>query len=155
MVIEGRLCTVGAMTDESLVPPPPAARPGAVDVSRFPEGWRSVALVTWLLVFGSMTAIAVSSRTIGRSIWWLGPSVDPAPIVAVAVPMGICLVPLWALVRRPASSGRIGIACSILLAITALPDLDNSPGVAAAVLAVSFAALLSTGAVAIATRHYR
>lgn len=102
-----------------------------------------------------MTAIAVSSRTIGRSIWWLGPSVDPAPLVFVVVPVGLILLPLWAAMRRPSLVARVGLACSMALAVTALPDVSDSPGVAAAVLVVSVAAMLSSGAVALVVRHYR
>ena len=123
------------------------------DISDMSDGWRSVVLITWLLTFGCMTAIAVSSRTTGRSIWWLGPTVDPAPVFLVAVPIAIVVFPIWAAMKRPAAVRRSGIACSLLLAASAIPDVSARPGVAVAVLTVAFAALLASVSVVLATRH--
>lgn len=110
-------------------------------------------MITWLLVLGALAAVAVSSRTIGRSVWWLGPSVDPAPVVAVLVPIGLCAFPLLAVLRRSPRAGLAGVVSGVLLAFTAVPDLADRPGSAVVVLVISAAALLSSGAVALATRN--
>lgn len=100
-----------------------------------------------------MTAVAISSRTTGRSIWWLGPTVDPAPRFFVAIPIVIVLLPMWAAVKRPATAPRAGVICSLLLGATALPDVGDKPGIAVAVLTVAGAAFLASVAVALVDRH--
>lgn len=112
-------------------------------------------IVTWVLTLGALIAVAISSRTIGRPIWWLGPSVDPASPVAVMVPIAVVVSPLVAAARHRRHMGLVGTVSAIALAATSLPDLADKPGVAVAVLTVAVAALCGSVAVLMATRHYR
>ena len=129
--------------------PPPARE------TPFVDGWRTTAIVSWVLVFLSLVAVAVSGRTIGRSPWWLGPEADPAPVWMVAVPVALVIVPVWWAVRRTATAGAAGIVCALLLAATAIPDAADRPGIAVAVVIISLAALLASVAMVAGTRHYR
>lgn len=111
--------------------------------------------ITWILALGSLIAIAVSSRTIGRPVWWLGPSTDPATPFAVMVPVAIVLTPLVAAARHERHMGLVGTVCAVALAAASLPDLADKPGITIAVSTVAFAALCGSVAVLAATRNYR
>lgn len=119
------------------------------------SGWRTVLLVTWVGTFACMLAVAVSSRTIGRPIWWLGPSTSPAPLVFVAVPVVLVFAPLAAVMRRPGLASRVSLVSSVLLLATGIPDAFDRMAIAAATWTVSGAALLSTIAVMVGERQYR
>jgi hypothetical protein len=119
------------------------------------SGWRTVLMVTWVGTFACMLAVAVSSRTIGRPIWWLGPSTSPAPLVFVAVPVVLVLAPLAAVMRRPAISTRVSLVASVLLLATGIPDAFDRMAIAVATWTVSGAALLATIAVMVGERQYR
>lgn len=119
------------------------------------EGWRTVSLLTWVGVFAALLCVAVSSRTIGRPIWWLGPSGDPAPIYFLAVPIVVTVAPIIVTMRRPHHIVRTSFVCAIALFLTALPDFSDSPGIAWAVSVIALAALLETIAVLMVTRQYR
>ncbi|MEY4392672.1 MAG: hypothetical protein RLZZ544_1381 [Actinomycetota bacterium] len=119
------------------------------------NGWRTVLLVTWVGTFACMLAVAVSSRTIGRPIWWLGPSTSPAPLVFVAVPIVVVFAPLAAVMRRPGIATRVSLVSSVLLLATGIPDAFDRMAIAAATWTVSGAALLATIAVMVGERQYR
>ncbi|MEY4031707.1 MAG: hypothetical protein RL573_619 [Actinomycetota bacterium] len=119
------------------------------------SGWRTVLMVTWVGTFACMLAVAVSSRTIGRPIWWLGPSTSPAPLVFVAVPVVLVLAPLAAVMRRPAIATRVSLVASLLLLATGIPDAFDRMAIAVATWTVSGAALLATIAVMVGERQYR
>ena len=119
------------------------------------NGWRTVLMVTWVGTFACMLAVAVSSRTIGRPIWWLGPSTSPAPLVFVAVPVVLVLAPLAAVMRRPAIATRVSLVASVLLLATGIPDAFDRMAIAVATWTVSGAALLATIAVMVGERQYR
>jgi hypothetical protein len=119
------------------------------------NGWRTVLMVTWVGTFACMLAVAVSSRTIGRPIWWLGPSTSPAPLVFVAVPIVVVFAPLAAVMRRPGIATRVSLVSSVLLLATGIPDAFDRMAIAAATWTVSGAALLATIAVMVGERQYR
>ena len=119
------------------------------------SGWRTVLMVTWVGTFACMLAVAVSSRTIGRPSWWLGPSTSPAPLVFVAVPVVLVLAPLAAVMRRPAIATRVSLVASLLLLATGIPDAFDRMAIAVATWTVSGAALLATIAVMVGERQYR
>ncbi len=58
------------------------------------DGWRMVSFLTWIGVLAAVLAVTISSRTIGRSIWWLGPSSNPAPVFYLLIPIIIIGTPL-------------------------------------------------------------
>lgn len=133
------------MTQESTVSP----------TGRGGEGWRTVAYVNWALVFAATAAVAVSSRTIGRSVWWLGPPSDPAPRWWLVVPVGLVVVPVVAVARGHRRAGLMGIACSVGLGLSALVDASRTPAVATACAIVAAASLLGNLAVWAGLRQYR
>ena len=125
------------------------ARPG------ISGGWRSVIIITWSAVFACVLAVAVSSRTIGRPVWWLGPTSSPAPVFFVAVPVVLVFAPLAAAFRFPSRSVAVSFLCSLGLLLSALPDAGDKPSIAIAVATVGVAALLSTVGVMLGQRQYR
>lgn len=133
------------------LPPPLPEDP----VSSTGDGWRTVAFVTWVGVLIAVAVVAVSSRTVGRPIWWLGTSVDPAPRWFTVVPASIIAAPMLIAVKSPRFLRLSGLVCSVALLLTALPDIDDSPGVAAAIGLIAAAALLESIAVAVASHKYR
>ena len=134
---------------------PPAPPTTSAAETGAPGGWRTILFVTWILTLGALVAVAVSSRTIGRPVWWLGPSVNPAHPLAVMIPVAIVVCPLVVAVRHPRRMGVVGIASAVALAATSIPDVSDKPGVAIAVLTVAVAALGGSVAVFMAARHYR
>lgn len=118
-------------------------------------GWRMVSLVTWVGTLAALIAVAISSRTIGQPVWWLGTRFDPASPILILVPLAMVVVPLVATWRAPHLMTRTGIACSLLLMATALPDIGGSPAVSLAVVVVAGAAFLAVIAQLIGSRKYR
>lgn len=41
------------------------------------HGWRTVSFISWIATLAALVAVAISSRTIGQPVWWLGPRADP------------------------------------------------------------------------------
>ena len=119
------------------------------------DGWRTVSFITWVLAGASLVAIAITSRTIGRSIWWLGPESDPAPPVFLLVPLVIIVVPLVVTTRLPGRLPVTNVAASALLTVTALGDVNPSPAVAAGVALVGVASMAVSVSLLFVARHYR
>ena len=119
------------------------------------DGWRTVSLITWIGVFGALLSVAVSSRTIGRPIWWLGPAGNPAPLVFLVLPIVLTVTPIVATVWRPHQMVRVGLVCSLILLATAIPDFGDSPAIAWAVSVIAIAAIVETIALLLVSRHYR
>lgn len=119
------------------------------------DGWRTVVFVTWVAVTAALIAISISSRTTGRPVWWLGPSTQPAPLFYLLFPVVLVAIPLYASFRKPRLMGQVGVGCSLLLGASALIDLADKPGVAAALFVVAFAALCESIAVTVVSRQYR
>jgi hypothetical protein len=119
------------------------------------DGWRMVSFLTWIGVLASVLAVTVSSRTIGRSIWWLGPSSNPAPVFYLLIPVLIIGTPLIVTLTRPQRMVRVGLAGSIALLVSALPDVGSNSAIALAVLVIGFAALGSSIALLMVLRKYR
>ena len=111
--------------------------------------------MTWFVVFACVLAVAVSSRTIGRPVWWLGPSTNHAPWVWLVVPIVIVLAPLVAALRAPRQCVRVSLVSSLALVATAVPDAWDKPGVAIGIGTVGCAALLATIGVMVGGRQYR
>ena len=114
-----------------------------------------VSFLTWIGVLASVLAVTISSRTIGRSIWWLGPSSNPAPVLFLLVPIVIIGTPLFVTLQRPRRMVRVGLMASIALLISALPDVGSNPAIAIAILAIGIAALAPSIALLVVLRKYR
>lgn len=119
------------------------------------NGLRHVLVITWSLAFACMLAVAVSSRTVGRPVWWLGPTTDPAPVVALLVPIVVIATPVTAALRSWREPVLVSTVCSLLLALTALPDAPDRMSLAIATWTVALATLLANIGVMVARRHYR
>jgi hypothetical protein len=114
-----------------------------------------VSFLTWIGVLGSVLAVAISSRTIGRPIWWLGPSSDPAPVFYLLIPILVIGTPLFVTLTRPQRMVRVGLVGSLALLVSALPDVASNSAIAFAVLVIGIAALASSIALLMVLRKYR
>lgn len=119
------------------------------------DGWRMVSFLTWIGVLASVLAVTVSSRTIGRSIWWLGPSSNPAPVFYLLIPIIIIGTPLFVTLLHPHRMVRVGLMGSIALLVSALPDVGSNTAIAIAILVIGIAALGSSIALLMVLRKYR
>lgn len=119
------------------------------------HGWRTVSIITWVATLAALIAVAISSRTIGQPVWWLGSRVDPAPALLMLVPLTLIVVPLVATWRTPSAMVRTSLICSALLCATAIPDISNSAAIAIAVFIVGFASFLASIAQLMVMRKYR
>ena len=104
-------------------------------------GWARVGLATWTGVTIGMIAVAVTSRTVSKPPWWLGASTSPAPLYFTAIPVIVCLTPIIVIALRRRTSPLIGCVCAVALAVSALLDVSNTPGVAVVQSALALAAL--------------
>lgn len=119
------------------------------------SGWRGVLILNWAATFAALLAVAVSSRTIGRPTWWLGPGADPSPVVLAAVPVVAVAVPLVAAVRRSSRAPVISVLGSAAVAAIGLGDLAGRPAIGTATLVVAGASMLASVGVATGARRYR
>ena len=119
------------------------------------DGWRTVSTITWAGVFGALLAVAISSRTIGRPIWWLGPSSTPASPFLITIPLAIVLLPLVATLRYPRHMTTVSWVCSLALIATGIAELTSNPAISLAVVVIGIAALMESIAVVVVMRQYR
>jgi hypothetical protein len=118
-------------------------------------GWRTVSFISWIAVLAALIAVAISSRTIGRPVWWLGSRFHPAPAIFMLVPLSVIVTPLVATWRAPEIMVRTSIICSLLLGATAIPDVSDSPATALGIVVVALASFLSSIAQVLVARKYR
>jgi hypothetical protein len=129
------------------VPPAPAALPdGAVTIldaepGQLTAGWGAVFSIGWFLVAASFAAIWYSSRLIGLSTWWLGPTTDPQLILVSLLPF---TVPI-ALTVAGYTAQRLlpwwGLGGAVFVAVIAVFDINRVPGYAAIEFALAIAGL--------------
>ena len=120
-----------------------------------PGTWHALILGTWVLSFLALIALTVSSRTIGRSVWWLGPGESARPPWTIVVPIVIAFVPMAAAFLRSTRTSWTSAGASVVLGLATLPDIADRPVVAGAVGLVAFASLLTSVAVIVGERKYR
>ena len=142
----GRLSTVASM-DFDTPPEPIEVLPS--------DGWRTVSTITWAGVFGALLAVAISSRTIGRPIWWLGPSSAPASPFFITIPLAVVLIPLVSTLRYPRHLTTTSWVCSLALIATGIAELSSNPAISIAVVVIGVAALMESIAVVMVMRQYR
>ena len=94
------------------------------------QTWRRLATASWVGILLCQVAVAVTSRNIGKSAWWLGPESNPRFPIIWAVPFLITLAALIATLRTARHTIIIHLACVGLLVAVATGDISNSPGVA-------------------------
>ena len=104
--------------------------------------WRRLASISWVGIAVCQVAVAVTSRNIGKSAWWLGPESNPRFPLVWAVPFLITVAAFVATQRPRKYTIVVHLVCVALLAAVATGDVANSPGVAALQYVVASIALL-------------
>jgi len=113
-----------------------------VNVAAGNRTWRTLASISWVGTLLCQVAVAVTSRNIGKSAWWLGPESNPQFPLVWAVPFLITLAALIATQRPRKYTIVIHLVCVAMLAAVATGDVANSPGVAMLQYGVAGIALL-------------
>jgi len=109
--------------------------------------WRTVAVVSWLLVFFAIMAVAITSRNIGKPTWWLGPESNPSFILLWALPFVAPIASIIAAVKFGHFASFVGFGSALFLGAIGVADLNNTPGVALIECTIAIASAL----IAIAT----
>lgn len=104
--------------------------------------WRILATISWVGVLLCQVAVAVTSRNIGKSAWWLGPESNPRFPLVWAIPFVIIVAGLVATQRPRRYTIVVHLVCTALLAAVATGDVVDSPGVAMLQYVVAGIALL-------------
>ncbi len=109
--------------------------------SELTDTWRTVAVVSWLLVLFAIIAVAVTSRNIGKPTWWLGPESNPSFVLLWALPFVAPIASIIAAVKFGRIASFVGFGSALLLGVIGAADIGNTPGVALVecVIAVSSA----------------
>ncbi|MGA0131193.1 MAG: hypothetical protein ACO3KE_01235 [Ilumatobacteraceae bacterium] len=94
------------------------------------QPWRTLASVSWIGILLCQVAVAISSRNIGKSAWWLGPESNPQFPLVWALPFAITIAGLVATQRPRRYTKFIYLGCVLALVGVALGDVSNAPGVA-------------------------
>jgi len=113
-----------------------------VNVAAGNRTWRRLASISWVGIAVCQVAVAVTSRNIGKSAWWLGPESNPRFPLVWAVPFLITVAAFVATQRPRKYTIVVHLVCVALLAAVATGDVANSPGVAALQYVVASIALL-------------
>ena len=114
-----------------------------------------MAHITSALVLAGTAAVAVSSRTIGRPTWWLGPSSDPASPVWLVLPVMLVSLPVAAHLVKNRFAPAVSVGCSLGLGALAVGDAGDSSAVALSFAVVAVAGAVAHGAVWLGLRQYR
>jgi membrane-bound metal-dependent hydrolase YbcI (DUF457 family) len=109
--------------------------------------WRTVAVVSWLLVLFAIIAVAVTSRNIGKPTWWLGPQSNPSFVLLWALPFVAPIASIIAAVKFGRIASFVGFGSALLLGVIGAADISNTPGVALIECTIAIASAL----IAIAT----
>jgi membrane-bound metal-dependent hydrolase YbcI (DUF457 family) len=109
--------------------------------------WRTVAVVSWLLVLFAIIAVAVTSRNIGKPTWWLGPQSNPSFVLLWALPFVAPIASIIAVVKFGRIASFVGFGSALLLGVIGVADINNTPGVALIECTIAIASAL----IAIAT----
>ena len=104
--------------------------------------WRVLATISWIGLLFCQAAVAVTSRNIGKSAWWLGPEGDPQFPLVWFTPFAVIVVALVATQRTRKFTIVIHLVCVALLTAVATGDVADSPGVAALQYVIAAIALL-------------
>ncbi len=111
------------------------------------DTWRTVAVVSWLLVLFAIIAVAVTSRNIGKPTWWLGPQSDPSFVLLWALPFVAPTASIIAAIKFGRVASYVGFGSALLLGAIGVADINITPGVALIECTIAIASAL----IAIAT----
>ncbi len=106
-----------------------------------------VAVVSWLLVFFALIAVAFTSRKIGKPTWWLGPQSNPSFVLLWALPFVAPIASIIAAIKFGRVASYVGLGSALLLGAIGATDINNTPGVAVVECAIA----VSSALIAIAT----
>lgn len=124
----------------SEIPPPPVPKL----VTQLTRTWRNVTAASWLALGLALLALAISSRTLGKPTWWLGPQSNPRFIALWATPFLAPLASIIASLHFSRWATLVSFVSSLALAVVAVFDLQPTPGVAAGEFVLAGAGLLIT-----------
>ena len=114
----------------------------AVNATSNNRTWRTLATISWVGILLCQVAVAVTSRNVGKSAWWLGPESNPQFPLVWAIPFLITIAALIATQRPRRYTIVVHLVCVVLLTAVATGDVQNSPGVAVLQYGVAAIALL-------------
>lgn len=124
----------------SAIPPPPIPR----SVAQLTRTWRNATAASWLVLGFALLALAISSRTLGKPTWWLGPQSQPRFIGLWITPFLAPFASIIASLRFSRWATLVSFISSVALAIVAVFDLQITPGVAIGEFILAGAGLLIT-----------
>ncbi len=124
-----------------------AVATSTVNHSGLTNTWRTVAVVSWLLVFFAIIAVAVTSRNIGKPTWWLGPESNPSFVLLWALPFVAPIASIIAAIKFGRVASYVGLGSALLLGAIGAADINGTPGVALIECAIA----VSSALIAIAT----
>lgn len=78
----------------------------------------------------AVLALAISSRSLGKPAWWLGPESQPRFFLLWATPFVPPLASIITSLRFSRWATQVSLVSSLALAVVAVFDLQNSPGIA-------------------------
>lgn len=113
-------------------------------VTQLTRTWRNVTALSWLVLGLAILALAISSRTLGKPTWWLGPESEPRFFLLWATPFVGPFASIVASLRFSQWATHVSLGSSLVLAIVAVFDLSKSPGVAVGEFVLAGAGLLIT-----------
>lgn len=129
------------------LPSPPASEVDAPRPARHPRPgeltptWRLVVIATWTGVVLGLASVWKTSRTLGLSTWWLGPSSDPHSIVVQIAPFVVPIALVIAASRHARWLPAWGAAGSMVLGAVAVGDLGGFDRLAVVELVIAGSAL--------------
>ena len=109
--------------------------------------WRTVTVVSWLLVLFAIIAVAVTSRNIGKPTWWLGPESNPSFILLWVLPFVAPIASIIAAIKFGRIASFVGFGSALFLGAIGIADINSTPGVALIECTIAIASAL----IAIAT----
>ncbi|MEO5974813.1 MAG: hypothetical protein ABIQ38_06410 [Ilumatobacteraceae bacterium] len=110
----------------SEIPPPPIPKL----VPQLTRTWRNVTALSWFVLGLAILALAISSRSLGKPTWWLGPESQPRFFILWATPFVPPLVSIVASLRFSRWATTVSLVSALAIALIALFDIDASPGIA-------------------------
>ena len=122
----------------SEIPPPPIPK----KVSQLTRTWRNVTALSWLVLGLAVLALAISSRSLGKPAWWLGPESQPQFFLLWATPFVPPLASIVTSLRFSRWATPVSFVSALALAVVAVFDLQNSPGIAAGEFVLAGAGVL-------------